>query len=285
MKNFKKFLPVLGVLLGFALLLYPWISEHLYNNRNNSLIETYEAEVQKIESSEKQDALEKARAYNENLLQSVVTLSDPFTSTMESEDFDNYNSILSFDDMGLMGTIEIPAIKVDLPIYHGTSEEVLKRGVGHLEYSSFPIGGENTHAVLSGHTGLNSAKLFTDLTELQKDDLFFLNIMGDKLAYKVCDINIVEPSDSSLLQIQRGKDLVTLITCTPYGVNSHRLLVTGERTDYVEEAYQNEIGKSAATDSQWMKQYRNAILIGILVSIGLFTLIFVISRWKRRKSS
>ena len=282
MKKIKACLPVIDIFLGLILLLYPWISEYIYHRQTASLIETFAAEMNQVDTTEKDLQLAAAQQYNENLLRSVTTLTDPFQSTTAFDSWSDYSSILSFDAFGLMGTIEIPSIDVNLPIYHGTTAEILAKGIGHLEGSSFPIGGISTHAVLSGHTGLTSKKLFTDLTELQKDDLFFIHVLGDTLAYRVCSINVVEPSDSSLLQIQQGRDLVTLITCTPYGVNSHRLLVTGERTDYVAEQYQEALLQSVSADSQWMQPYRKAILIGLLISVGI-SLICIIVRWKRRR--
>lgn len=282
MKKFRKIAPFLLILAGLTCALYPWISEYLFENRADSLIETYQAEAQEIDDTDKTEMLTVAREYNKNLLRSTAVLSDPFTVAENAEDKTDYNSVLAFDSTGLMGTIEIPCIKVDLPIYHGTSDDILQKGIGHLEGSSFPVGGEDTHAVLSGHTGLNTAKLFTDLTEVEEGDLFYLHILGDVLAYKVRDINVVEPSDTSLLQIKPGEDLVTLVTCTPYGVNSHRLLVTGERTEYVEEEHAEAIEKSSATDSNWMGQYKKALIIGLCVAGGLILTYEIVKRIRRK---
>lgn len=282
MKKLKKIAPFLLILAGLACALYPWISEYLFENRADSLIGTYQSEAQELDDVDTEKMLAAARAYNKNLLRSTAVLSDPFTVTENAEDKEDYNSILALDSTGLMGTIEIPCIKVDLPIYHGTSDEVLQKGIGHLEGSSFPVGGEDTHAVLSGHTGLNTAKLFTDLTEVEEGDLFYIHILGDVLAYKVRDINVVEPSDTSLLQIKSGEDLVTLVTCTPYGVNSHRLLVTGERTEYVEEEHAEAVEKSSTTDSNWMEQYKKALIIGLCVAGGLILTYEIVKRIRRK---
>ena len=154
-------------------------------------------------------------------------------------------------DDGVMGFIKIPCIDVSLPIYHGTSEAVLEIGAGHLQGTSLPIGGESTHSVITGHTGLSSAKLFTDLTELEEGDMFFLNVMGEKLAYKIDQITKVLPEEISNLKIENGKDYCTLVTCTPYGVNTHRLLVRGERTDYVEATEDQSNFEVKKTKSQW----------------------------------
>lgn len=178
-----------------------------------------------------------------------------------------YNNILNLDHSGVMGYLEIPCISVNLPIYHGTDAEILERGVGHLAASSIPVGGKNTHSVLTGHTGLSSAKLFTDLTEMKKDDLFFIHVLDRTLAYKVNQISVVRPEDTRKLQIVDGKDYVTLVTCTPYGVNDHRLLVRGVRTKYVKNQ-KNKI-RPRNKDSQWMGTYKRAIAIGLAIVMAL----------------
>ena len=176
-----------------------------------------------------------------------------------------YESILSLDKLGLMCFVEIPKIRVQLPVYHGTSEDVLKKGVGHLKGSSVPAGGESTHAVLSAHTGINASKMFSDLTEMETGDLFFIRILDETLAYRVCDIEIILPEDTGGLVIEEGKDLVSLITCTPYGINTHRLVVTGERTEYTEEVEEEAQSEKPANTSQWMKAYRKALILGVAV--------------------
>lgn len=261
----RKILSVFCIGAGMCLLLYPWVSESLYENRADSLIRTYESQVEDLDNGEKRRMLELARRYNEWLSQTQVILTDPFTGTELPEVEQDYYEVLSLDVSGYMGTIEIPAISVDLPIYHGTDAAVMEHGVGHLETSSFPVGGADTHAVLAGHTGLNSAKMFTDLVDLEKGDLFFIHILDETLAYKVNEISVVEPSDTESLAIRPGKDLVTLVTCTPYGVNSHRLLVTGERAENTTEIYEDaENAREGRTGgSLWMKAYKKAVFTGI----------------------
>ena len=202
----------------------------------------------------------------EELLSSSIQLTDPFKAKKMDGETLFYNNILSLEGSGIMGYVKIPCISVDLPIYHGTSTEVLERGIGHLAASSFPIGGKSTHAVLTGHTGLSSAKLFTDLTEMKKGDLFFIHVLDKKLAYRVDQINVIRPENTRKLQIIDGKDYVTLLTCTPYGVNDHRLLVRGIRTEYHEK---EELTKERPHHSQWMEVYRRAILIGLLIVFAL----------------
>lgn len=279
-------MPLIFIAVGLCLLGYPWISEYLFENRVDSIIKTYEAEAGETSEEDVKAMLEKAELYNSQLSQAQVVLTDPFTETQTADGELDYDLVLSLNTAGLMGMIEIPNISVYLPIYHGTSSEVLEQGIGHLKGSSLPVGGKGTHAVLSGHTGLNSAKLFTDLTELAEGDLFFIHILNNTLAYKVCDSSIVLPEDTSKLLIRDQEDLITLVTCTPYGVNSHRLLVTGKRTDYVEKVYEEIVEKgSTATDSLWMKSYRKAVMIGLAVVMGFALIILVWGRTGRRKVS
>ena len=234
-----------------------------------TLVESYESDNNDMDDSEKEEQLRLAREYNEALLKANIKLTDPFSLEDQAGGEFNYDSILNYNKNGVMGFIDIPKIDVYLPIYHGTSNEVLEKGIGHLENTSFPIGGESTHAVISGHTGLNSAKMFTDLTSMELDDQFYIDILGDTLAYKVINIEVVEPDDVSSLSIQDGKDLVTLVTCTPYGINSHRLLVTGERTEYIKDEHD---AYKVSGDTEWMKSYKRAILIGLALVIALFVI-------------
>lgn len=260
----KRFYLALGIIAaGILLTAYPWISNHLYEKNSDSTIHVYEAQAEEYDETEKMEVLAKAYDYNERLADSNVRLTDPFSAKLENNDLDPlYHECLAFDDSGLMGYIEIPSIGVYLPVYHGTDDAALSRGVGHLEGSSLPVGGDGTHSVLSGHTGINNAKMFTDLENMELGDLFFIHILDDVYAYEVCDINVVEPSDASLLASQLGRDLCTLVTCTPYGVNSHRLLVTGERTGYTEEAYDDALADGPRGESQWMENYKKALAIG-----------------------
>lgn len=175
----------------------------------------------------------------------------------------NYRSLLNITKDGVMGLIKIPAIDVSLPIYHGTSDAVLEKGVGHLEGTSLPIGGSGTHTVLTGHSGLSNAKLFTDLDNLQIGDYFFLETWGETLSYRVESKKVVLPSELDDLQVVQGEDLCTLLTCTPYGVNSHRLLVRGVRAELPDiEEEQQEVVQVHDSPSRWMMEYKSALLIG-----------------------
>lgn len=280
-KIIRKIVPLLIILIGLTLTCYPWISEYVYEHGVQSLVETYKEDSQSLDDKEKEELLAQARKYNEVLLTSNIKLTDPFSLEDKSGNEYEYDSVLNYSGNGVMGFIDIPKIDVYLPIYHGTSNEVLEKGIGHLENTSLPVGGGSTHAVLSGHTGLNSAKMFTDLTAMEVDDYFFLQVLGDTLAYRVIDISVVEPDDVSSLAIQNGRDLVTLVTCTPYGINSHRLLVTGERTEYNPEVYEST---PKTTDTEWMSTYKNAILIGILIVIILFVLLTIVRKIRQKIS-
>ena len=179
----------------------------------------------------------------------------------------------------MMCYLEIPCINVNLPVFHGTAASTLERGIGHLEGSSLPVGGKSTHAVLTGHTGLNNAKLFTDLTEVKEGDLFFLHTLGKTLAYRVINIEVVLPEETQDLLIQSGRDLATLVTCTPYGVNSHRLFVTGIRTKYTPEEKENA-KDDRSKDSQWMNEYKKAAIIGLAIALAVIILLKGFSKVK-----
>lgn len=276
----QKVIPILIVIAGFLLLAYPFLSNYLFEKSAGSTVESYQEKTDMMDQKIKEKVLDEARGYNENLLRSSIQLTDPFKTKKINGETVFYNNILNVDRSEIMGYVKIPCISVDFPIYHGTSAEVLERGIGHLAASSFPIGGESTHAVLTGHTGLSSAKLFTDLTEMKKGDLFFIHVLDKKLAYRVDRITVVKPDDTRNLQIIDGEDHVTLLTCTPYGVNDHRLLVRGKRTRYHEKEEQT---KERPHHSQWMEVYKQAILIGLLIVFSLVGSRKMYGRIKGRK--
>ncbi|KIR03282.1 Sortase A, LPXTG specific [Lachnospiraceae bacterium TWA4] len=284
MKKLKYILPFFSIILGIGLLVYPWISEYLFKNEVNSVINTYDRKLEDISIMEENKELELAKIYNRQLAESKITLTDPFTQFEKGKSTMDYQSILSFNELGLIGTIDIPKISVHLPIYHGVSDTVLMNGVGHLEKTSFPIGGNSSHCVLTGHTGLNKARLFTDLSELKKGDYFFIQILHQKLAYQVIETSIVEPQDVHKLQIEKERDLVTLLTCYPYGVNTHRLLVLGERMNYqeavVEEKIQSETNLDSNPSSQWMSSYKKALMLGSIFSLLLIVGLVIGIQWK-----
>ena len=258
-KNYSIIGFIILFLIGAGILFYPKISFWLADYNTIMAHQSYERAVGDLSNEEKQAMWEEAVHYNERLVKSVVE--DPFANTDEIDPFDEYYQTLDVGD-GEMGYIHIPKINVLLPIYHGVSDTVLDKGVGHIKATALPVGGDGTHCVLTGHTGLTHAKMFNDLVELEKEDEFFLEILDETLAYKVVDIKVVLPDDISSLHREAGKDKVTLVTCTPYGVNSHRLLVTGERSEYNEEA--NKLNKESKVQFPWGIV---AAVVGILIMI------------------
>ena len=233
----KKALPTLLIifvfLAGIAVFLYPTVSNYLYKKNSSKAITSHAENLSKLSPEVIAEEKEAVRRYNKSLFDNAVVLTDPFDPDAYPITDGEYTELLAFDDV--MAYIEIPAIGVYLPIYHGTEEETLLIGVGHLENTSLPAGGESTHAVLSAHCGLPSARLFTDLNLLKEGSLFRIHVLDEILTYQVYEIETVNPDDSSSLFIKEGEDIATLITCTPYGKNTHRLLVHGKRIEENED--------------------------------------------------
>lgn len=227
----------IGFLIGFLLICYPFASNILQQKEQREAITTYQSSLNGRDPAEIEQSLRDARAYNNMLYQSKGAIIDHMDTGILSDE--SYLKLLNQSGSGVMGSLEIPKIDVSLPIYHGTSEEVLSKGAGHQQGTSLPVGGENTHCVLTGHRGLPGSKLFTRLDEIEEGDLFFLKIFGNTFAYRVEEIRIVDPEDTSVLKIDPEKDSCSLITCTPYGLNTHRLVVRAERVDYEKVQYQN----------------------------------------------
>lgn len=226
-KHFSTILLVLIFLCGLGLLLYPTLSDFVNQMHQSEAIETYENTVAQLSKDDYKKIIEDARKYNEKIISNEFPKDEKDLTGNEE-----YNNALDLDGSGMMGYIKIDKIKVRMAIHHTTAEPVLQAGAGHMPMTSLPVGGESTHAVLTGHRGLPSAKLFSDLDKLEIDDVFYIYILDEILAYKVDKITVVEPSDTKDLQIIEGEDHVTLVTCTPYGVNTHRLLVRGVRVPY-----------------------------------------------------
>lgn len=220
---------ILILLAGVSLLLYPTVSDYWNSFHQSRAIASYEEQVANIDDAQYEELWDAARDYNQSLLHR------PNDFILSDEQQEIYKSLLDIGGNGIMGYIEIPMIDVMLPIYHGTKESVLQIAVGHLDWTSLPVGGAGSHCVLSGHRGLPSARLFTDLDKLKVGDVFMLHVLNEILTYEVDQILIVEPQDTDPLLIEPGKDLCTLITCTPYGINSHRMLVRGHRIESQEE--------------------------------------------------
>lgn len=233
--RFKNTIRKIAVTAGICLCLYPVLSSFLEREHLKNVVSTYESSVEKIKEEETEQMLHDAEEYNDILYQKAGSIASKPREVRLHEK--RYENLLNFSGTGIMGTIEIPKISVNLPIYHGTTEEVLSIGIGHLEGSSLPVGGKNTHSILTGHRGLPNSKLFTRLDELGKGDLFYIRVGNKTLAYQVNEIKVIKPEAAEELSIKTEKDMVSLITCTPYGINSHRLVVTGERTQYKDAEY------------------------------------------------
>lgn len=272
-KSVVRIILIVGFCAGLIISLYPLIS-NIYSRRNQmDVIDKYQEGVEKIDKLEMINELELANAYNRQLNQAIV-LTDPFDPNAIDMADDVYYDILNYTDDGVMAYINIPKIDINLPIYHGTDNEHMLRGVGHLVGTSFPVGGIDTHAVLSAHSGLSTAELFTNLADLKKGDLFYIHVLNDVLAYEVDKINVVKPDETNDLKIAPGKDYVTLVTCTPYGINSHRLLVRGHRVEYDPNLEKQESKK--ANNDVWFEEYIKSIIsgIGIIVLIIIFIVVF-----------
>lgn len=267
---------VLIFITGLGILLYPIISNLLMNIFQTTAIQEYNYTVEQMEQDRIEEILSEARVYNEQFKNTIVV--DPFSQEAESSVNSEYNEILNID--GTMGYIEIPKIDVNLPIFHGTSEEVLKRGVGHIETTPLPIGGEGNHSVLSAHRGLPSAKLFTDLDKLEIDDVFMIKMLTETLVYRIDQIKVVEPTDTQYLQAEEGEDYITLITCTPYAINTHRMLVRGTRIDTDE--YLASINNSNLDNE---KQSVNYLFIFIIVVLIILIVIFIFKKARRRRKN
>ena len=222
---------ILIFLAGLSLLLYPTVSDYWNSFHQSQAISTYAEQVAQLDEKDYSQYWEEAGAYNRQLAQRKETF------VLSEQQKAQYGRLLDLSGTGIMGYVEIPAIKCALPIYHGTNDAVLQVAVGHLEWTSLPTGGESTLCVVSGHRGLPSAKLFTDLDKLAKGDLFTLRVLDEILTYEVDQILVVLPSETGALQIEEGQDYCTLVTCTPYGINSHRLLVRGHRVENVAQSH------------------------------------------------
>ena len=280
-KKRKKYIGfALLFLLGLSILLYPTFSDAWNQYRNAKLISTYDTAVKELSDNEYDRLWKEAKEYNKK--HTVNTFTDAFDENGDYVLSREYKKVLDPDGEGLMGSIEIPKIQVRIAIYHGLAEDILEKGAGHMEGTSLPVGGKSTHAVLAAHRGLPSAKLFTDIDQLKKGDLFFLHVLGKTLAYKVDQIKTVLPSEIEDLNIIKGEDHVTLLTCTPYGVNTYRLLVRGTRTKYVEQkAEKNETvpQKLAQADP------KKIMVAGLAAFAILVILIIIITRYRDRKKS
>ena len=255
---------ILVFLLALGITLYPLIS-NWYNEKHRSEIHTqYQEIIQQVDTSELDRARELAHEYNAAILPGTQ-LSDAFSKEALLWASEDYEHQLNLAGDGIMGYVEIPLIRVNLPIYHGTASETLDVGIGHLLGSSLPVGGESTHSVLTAHSGMAGQKMFSDIDQLEEGDVFYLQILGETLAYQVDAIHVVLPHDTTYLGITQGEDQCTLVTCTPFGVNTHRLLVRGSRIPYeeAEVIVEEQLQVEEPPKSTWEQQYLKGVLFGV----------------------
>ena len=271
MKKLSTVLLIATFVAGLSLLLYPTVSNYWNTLHASRAVATYVDAVQNMGEDKRREMLQKAIDYNKSLT------SDNQRLTISSARRQEYESILDVDGNGMIGYIEIPNVNITLPVYHGTNDDVLQIAVGHLDWTSLPVGGTSTHCVLSGHRGLPSAKLFTNLDQVKEGDTFVIRVLDEVLTYEVDQIRIVEPAAVDALMIENGKDYCTLVTCTPYGVNSHRLLVRGHRVENESESIR------VTSEAIQIEPLIVAPAIAIPTLIIIFVLLIASSNKKKRK--
>ena len=277
---------VISLVLALGIALYPMIST-IYNEQHQSKIHTqFLQQVEDTDDSKLQEALQHARAYNAAL--NGILADENFSETALMGASEDYDAQLNVTGRGIMGYVSVPKINVTLPIYHGTDSGTLERGIGHLLGTSLPVGGDSTHSVLTAHSGMASQRMFSDLPQLKEGDVFYLEVLNEKLAYQVDQIKTVLPHDTTYLGIEADQDLCTLVTCTPFGVNSHRLLVRGHRIPYeeAETIIQQQEQEQVKTGSTWQNEYVKGIVIGlgiVLFFLITFLIIWLLRRCRREK--
>ena len=278
-RTLSTIIVTLVIIVGLGLLLYPTVSDYVNSLAYRRAIVDFQRSVETLDPETYEDLLASAREYNRRLAARGGAL-----LTLDEEQLSEYESLLDFTGTGIMGYVEIEKINVCLPIHHGTDEDVLQAGIGHLEGSSLPVGGESTHAVLSAHTGLPSAKLFTNIDQLVEGDIFTVHVLREQLTYEVDQILVVLPHETDALRIEEGQDYCTLLTCTPYGVNTHRLLVRGHRiptpeeeTDPAQDALGPDDGRMFGLDTE-------IVMLALAVLLAVSAAIVVIIRRRRGRT-
>lgn len=278
-------LAVVFFVAALGLTFYPIISNYVNTLYASEIHTAYEEVIEQTDNSALLEAKELAIAYNESITPGAAQ--DTYSQESLKEASVDYESQLNIAGDGIMGYVSVPKIGVNLPIYHGTDSDSLERGIGHLLGSSLPIGGADTHSILTAHSGMASQKMFSDLPQLAVGDVFYLNVLGETLAYQVDQINTVLPHDTTYLGIEQGLDLCTLVTCTPFGVNTHRLLVRGTRIPYEEAEVIEETTTQEEVASTWEQQYLKGLVIGLgitLIIAVILLVIWLIRRHRRDKN-
>lgn len=271
-KTLLNLITFLLISSGLVLLAYPFVANYYTNMISAKSVSAYEQKVNSYDQEQLAKEVEKATIYDDNLI--GQPLHDPFTPGAGHVLPDNYVNVLNVNNDGVMGSIVIPKIGVNLPIYHGVGEDSLQRGAGHIEYTSTPYGGIGRHSFISAHRGLPNALMFTDLNQLTQGDLFLIKVLGETHAYKVTEVSVIKPEDFTSTNPEVDKDRVTLITCTPYGVNTERLLVTGDRVPYTEDVENNAV----QTTSKGYFEILYASLMTLVVLIVAYAVFFKVHR-------
>lgn len=273
--SWSTILLVVIMLVGIGVVAYPTVSDWWNSRHASRAIASYVEQVESKTDAERAEMLEAARAYNETLAQTEMNLNP------DEDAYAEYEATLDISGTGIMGYVQIPTINVNLPIYHGTSDAVLQTAVGHIAGTSLPVGGKGTHAVLSGHRGLPSAKLFTDLDKLVEGDVFTITILDEVLTYQIDQIHIVLPEETGDLEIDPDQDYVTLVTCTPYGINTHRMLVRGHRIDNLE----TQTAVSVTPDAKRVSTMVVFVIVAVILTVVALVISFVRDRARSRRKS
>lgn len=275
-KNLTTVILIIVFLAGLGLMMYPTVSDMINKAHQTVAIDSYEEEVSKLSNEDFSGILKEARKYN-----SALTTNEFPRNSEDLDGNEEYQKAMNPAGNGMMGYIKIDAINLKMPVYHTTKESVLQSGIGHIPTTSLPVGGESTHAVLTGHRGLSSARLFTDLDKLKEGDVFFIYVLDDILAYEVDQIKTVLPAQTQDLQIIEGEDHVTLVTCTPYGVNTHRLLIRGTRIPYSAEIEEKIEAQSEVSKGLTMEQL--VLIIGAPLLTVLFVIVLISTRKPKKR--
>ncbi len=274
-KALSKILVSLSMLVGIVLVLYPTVADKINDAVNRDVISEYRQTLMTLDDSECEAMLKAAQDYNEHLFQS-----EPYIGALTIGEREEYDALLNPDGTGVMGYIEIPKVKIYLAIYHGTEDSVLQTGVGHLEASSLPVPGKSVHTVLTGHSGLPSARLFTDLDQLETGDTFTLHILNEILTYQVEEIERVLPDELEDMRIEEGQELCTLMTCTPYGINTHRLVVTGRRIETAAESAPESSPVAQIVASRWNRWF---VFLPALLFAAIVTAVILNHKRKKKR--
>lgn len=285
MKRARLVIAVLAFVVGIGLIAYPYVSDYVHKQQQHEVVSVQADVVEKTDAADLSDEMARAQDYNKRLLASKTVVTDPFDPDAQAVTNEEYESLLNLNGDGVMGTLVIPKIDLQMPIYHYTNDDELQRGVGHMESTSLPVGGASTHAVIAGHNGLPSVKIFDRLDELEVGDYFVIQVLGEDHAYRVTSKETVLPDETESLVVQEGKDLVTLVTCTPYGVNTHRLLVHAERCEVPAEWYEKDEGQTAASSTDPGVPLLEFTLAGLAIAAGLIASWALARRHRRRRGA